>query len=55
MFQQVVYRYIKIKGNDNYLIVGKQINPSDIGLEEKVGEGESLVRVSTALIDEKNN
>ncbi len=41
------------KGDDNYLIVGEQINPSDVGLEGKVGKGEVLIRVPKALIDEK--
>ena len=41
------------KGNDSYLIVGEQVNPSDVGLEGKVGKGEVLIRVPKALIDKK--
>jgi hypothetical protein len=37
----------------NYLIVGKVVNPSEFGLEGKVGEGEVLIKVPKALIDEK--
>ena len=42
------------KGEDNYLIVGEQINPSDFGLEKKVGKGEALIRVPKALIDKNS-
>ncbi len=41
------------KGNDGYLIIGEQVNPSDVGLEGKVGKGEVLIRVPKALIDKK--
>ena len=41
------------KGNDSYLIVGEQVNPSDVGLEGKVGEGEVLIKVPKTLIDRK--
>ena len=41
------------KGNKVYLIVGRQINPSDVGLEKKVGEGEVLIEIPRALIDNK--
>ena len=41
------------KGNNNYLIVGEQVNPSDVGLEGKVGKGEVLIKVPKALIDKK--
>ena len=36
-----------------YLIVGKVVSPADAGLEGKVGDGEALVEVSKALIDNK--
>jgi len=39
--------------DDNYLIIGEQVNPSDVGLEEKVGQGEVLIKVPKKLIDEK--
>jgi len=41
------------EGEDNYLIVGKQVNPSKVGLEGKVGKGEVLIEVPKKLIDEK--
>jgi len=41
------------KGNESYLIVGEQVNPSDVGLEGKIGEGEILIRVPKNLIDSK--
>ena len=34
-----------------YLVVGRQINPLDVGLEKKVGEGEVLVEIPRVLID----
>jgi len=40
------------EGREVYLVVGKQINPSDAGLVKKVGEGEALVEVPRALIDD---
>ena len=43
------------KEGDSYLIVGEQVNPSDVGLEGKVGPGEVLIRVPKPLIDEKEN
>jgi hypothetical protein len=39
----------------NYLVVGKQVNPSDVGLAGKVGEGEVLVKVPRELIDAKQD
>jgi len=41
------------KGNDSYLIIGEQVNPSEVGLEKKVGDGEALIRVPKDLIDKK--
>ncbi|MFA6023332.1 MAG: hypothetical protein WC781_04560 [Candidatus Pacearchaeota archaeon] len=41
------------EGKEVYLIVGKQINPSDAGLESKVGKGETLIEVPRALIDKR--
>ena len=41
------------EGNEVYLIVGRQINPSGVGLEKKVGDGEVLIEVPKALIDNK--
>ena len=41
------------EGNEVYLIVGRQISPSDAGLEKKVGDGEVLIEVPRALIDSK--
>jgi hypothetical protein len=41
------------EGKEVYLVVGKKINPSDAGLEKKVGEGEALVEIPRALIDNK--
>jgi len=39
--------------NEVYLIIGKVIRPSEAGLEKKVGEGETLIEVPRALIDNK--
>lgn len=41
----------KRKGKEVYLIVGKSVNPADVGLESKVGEGEALIEVPKKLID----
>lgn len=38
---------------EDYLIIGKQVNPSEFGLKGKVGEGEILIRVPKNLIDNK--
>jgi len=43
------------KDEGNYLIIGKQVNPKEFGLEKKVGEGEVLIKVPKKLIDEKEN
>lgn len=43
-------------GKEVYLIVGKVINPSQAGLEGlegKIGEGEALIEVPRALIDNR--
>ena len=40
-------------GEKVYLIIGRVINPSDAGLEGKVGNGEALIEVPRALIDDK--
>jgi len=39
--------------SDSYLIVGRKVNPEDAGLAGKVGEGEVLIKVPKALIDQK--
>ena len=41
---------IQARGNV-YLIIGKQVDPKDAGLEKKVGEGEVLIEVPRELID----
>ena len=41
------------KGIEVYLIVGKVVNPSEVGLEKKVGEGEALIEFPRKLIDER--
>ena len=41
------------EGNEVYLVVGKAVNPIDAGLENKVGDGEALIEVPRALIDER--
>jgi|GEM_PF-1698691 len=40
-------------GNEtnDYYIVGQQVNPSEVGLGKKVGEGEVLIKVPKELID----
>ncbi len=42
-----------IEGRDVYLAIGKQIAPSEAGLEEKIGPDEVLVEVPRELIDNK--
>ena len=39
-------------GKAVYLLVGKVVNPTDVGLVKKVGEGEMLFEVPAELIDE---
>ena len=41
------------EGDTDYLIVGEQVNPSNVGLKGRVGKGEVLIRVSKNLIDKK--
>ncbi len=44
------------EGKEVYLIVGTVVNPSESGLEgleKKVGEGEALIEVPRALIDNR--
>lgn len=41
------------KFRDNYLIIGKRVDPKEVGLVGKVGEGEVLISVPKALIDNK--
>ncbi len=43
------------EGREIYLIVGTQVNPSEAGLENKVGEGEALVEIPRVLIGKKDN
>ena len=38
-----------------YLIVGKKANPSDFGLEKKVGKDEVLIEVPKKLIDDRRD
>ncbi len=38
---------------DKYLIIGKKANPSDFGLEKKVGKDEVLIEVPKEIIDNK--
>lgn len=35
----------------DYVIIGKQVDPNDYGLEGRVGDGEVLIRVPKRLID----
>ncbi len=41
--------------SEDYLIVGRQIDPSSFGLENKVSKGEVLIRVPRRLIDNRSN
>lgn len=41
------------EGKEVYLIVGRVVNPTEAGLEKKVGEGEALIEVPRALIDDR--
>ncbi|MBS3072812.1 hypothetical protein J4477_03200 [Candidatus Pacearchaeota archaeon] len=40
------------KAEDSYLIIGERTEPSEFGLEEKVGKNEVLIRVPKKLIDD---
>lgn len=40
---------------ETYLIVGKKVNPIEVGLEGKVGNDEVLIEVPKKLIDEREN
>ncbi|MFH1451763.1 MAG: hypothetical protein ABIF88_01160 [archaeon] len=46
-----IYRAEKV-GEESYLIIGKKVNPSEAGLEEKVAEDEVLIKVPIRLIDD---
>jgi len=46
-------RIYKEENSEDYLIVGRVVNPEEVGLAEKVMEGEALVRVPKRLIDER--
>ncbi len=39
------------KNDDNYLIIGKKLDPEKFGLEEKVGKDETLVSIPKGLIE----
>lgn len=39
--------------DDNYIIIGKQVDPASIGLEKKVGPGEVAIRIPKKYIDER--
>lgn len=44
------------EGKDVYLIIGKVVNPSEVGLgelEKRIGKGEALIEVPKSLIDNK--
>jgi len=38
---------------DHYLIIGEKVNPKLVGLENKVGEGEVLIKIKKEIIDNK--
>jgi len=38
---------------DSYLIVGERVDPSEVGLEKKVGEGEVLIKIKKEIIDDR--
>ena len=42
---------VNIPHGTHYLIIGEKMDPAEAGLEGKVGQGESLIRVPTALIN----
>ena len=48
----VVDREGEKEGEKVYLVIGQRVDPSEAGLEGKVGKGECLIAISTALIDE---
>ena len=41
--------------DNNYYIVGTQVDPKEHGLAEKVGDGEVLIKVPKELIDKMEN
>jgi len=41
------------EGTEDYLIIGNKVDPKEVGLEKKVGDGEVLIRIKKAIIDDK--
>lgn len=39
------------EARDSYFVVGQVVNPSDFGLEGKVGQGEALVMIQKRVVD----
>lgn len=39
--------------SNKYLIIGKKANPSDFGLEKKVGKDEVLIEIPKKIIDNR--
>ncbi len=37
-------------GKEVYIIIGKQLNPEEVGLAHKVGEGETLIEIPKGLL-----
>jgi len=55
-FQCLVGTCPSVYGSEkDYFIVGEKVNPEDIGLQEKVGEGEVLIRIKKEIIDHKKS
>ncbi|MBI2667728.1 hypothetical protein HYX17_03065 [Candidatus Woesearchaeota archaeon] len=38
------------EGKDVYIIIGKQLDPKKLGLEEKIGEGETVIEIPKGLL-----
>ncbi len=37
-------------GKDVYVIIGKQLSPEDVGLESRVGEGETVIEIPKGIL-----
>jgi len=48
-----IYELDSQECKNDYLIVGKLIDPKSVGLEKKVGKEEVLIKIRKEIIDEK--
>ena len=38
--------------NSSYLIIGTKVDPKDLGLSERVGEGEVLIKIPKGILED---